>query len=390
MGWRFLATRLDGSGGESLIDPELPLDDVSITHVLSGTASISAKIPYDVQRLIGADGRPVLIPWSTAIYAEKDGELRAGAIVSDLDSDGTYLSIKATGFTGYLKDIPYTEDYSGYNLDPMRVALMVWNHAQKAPRGNLGIVCTITESPIRIGLRGHPALRGRPDIKDDFGNIVLPAQAPVPAQKDEPFQLSWYQTSDLGKVFTDLSELTPFDYVENHEWQDKESCHILHTLDMKYPIISRRRDDLRFVLGENIIAPPKLQDDGEEYASEILALGAGEGSKMTMATATDTSQGRLRRVHVLTKKDVSDKITLAAHARNELRYTQGGATFDELMVINTPSASYGDLRVGDMIYIQAGKGWYDRVDQWVRVVEIEVKPDSNDNMRILVVSGNSD
>ena len=390
MSWRFLATRLDGIGGESLIDPDLPLSGVQLRHALSGTSSLKAKIPHDVRRLVGADGAPVFVPWSTAIYAEKDGEIRLGAILTDMDSDGESLSLQCDGFTAYLKDIPFTEAFVGYHLDPMRVAVMLWNHAQKAKQGNLGLVVSINESPVRIGKRGHPALRGRPNIYNAAGELVLAAQEAVPAQKDEPFVLAWYQTSDLHKVFSDLSELTPFDYVEKHDWMDVDGCQILHTLDLKHPIISRKRDDLRFVLGENVIAPPRIQEDGEDFASEILALGAGEGSEMTQATVADHQQGRLRRVSLLTKKDVSDKITLATHARNELRYRSGAVSFDELYVIDSPLARYGDLQVGDVIYVQPGKGWYENIDQWVRVLEISVSPDADDNMRLIVTAISSD
>lgn len=384
MAWRFIATRLDGLGGDILIDPDLPLTSVSMTHVLSGPDKLAAKIAPEASRLIGSDGTPVFTPWSTAIYAEKDGLIRMGGILTSLGASGETLDLECTGFTGYLQDMPYIGDYRGYKKDPMELARIIWNHVQKQPYGNLGLLVRTNTTPVRIGVRGHPALRGRPVIKDANGTVVMAAQAAQPAVEDQPFELSWYATSNLAEPFEKLAEQTPFDYVESHSWRNKDKCEIAHYLDIRYPKIGRKRSDLRFVVGENVYEAPKLVEDGGRYASDVLILGAGEGSKMVHAISTDHSSLRLRRVAVIPRKGIGRATTAINAAKNEIKHRVGAVDFDEITVIDSPFARYGDLQVGDEIYIQAGHGWYRSASQWGRVVEITITPDKNDNMRILL------
>ena len=391
MGWRFLATRLDGKGGEALLDPDLPFDSVSITHTLSGPGGIEASITPEVSRLVGPDGSPIFTPWSTAIYAEKDGEIRAGAILVDIESSGEKLDLECTGFTGYLKDMPYTSVYRGYNLDPLNIARVIWNHVQGAKSGNLGLIVGAGTSPVRVGVRGRPALQARPVIRaPSTGEVALPAQAALPAADDDPYELAGYQTADLSKEFEELATQTPFDYVERHYWIDRNTTDIQHVLDMGYPSISRKRDDLRFVVGENIYTAPTMTEIGDHYASDVLVLGAGEGSAMAHGIASDYSQGRLRRVYIHTQKGIGKNATAQNTARIEVAYRGGQIEFDEIIVEDTDFARYGDINVGDMIYVQAGTGWYGLVNQWVRVIELKVQPDQGDRMTLLVMKGDSD
>lgn len=391
MSWRFFSTWQDGQGGEVMLDPDLPLESVEISHVLSGPTHIKATVAPEVGRLVGGDGLPIFLPWSTTIYAEKDGVIRAGAILTEMSATGEKLELDCTGFSGYLKDMPFTSEYRGYNLDPMGVARIIWNHVQSQKMGNLGLVLTDGASPVRIGKRGQPALRGRPDIKDPVtGEIALKAIPATPATDDEPYELAWYQTADLFKEFNDLAELTPFDYYERHYWLDEDACEIQHVLDMKYPKIGTKREDLRFVVGENIYVAPNLAELGEMYASDVWVLGAGEGSKMAHGYATDYSQGRLRRVSVSTWKHIGKNETASAVARNEVRFKAGRIDFDEIMVVNSPLAEYGNIHPGDEILVQVGNGWYGRVDKWVRIVELTVSPHRGDEMRLLVLKEDAD
>ena len=390
-GWRFIATKLDGKGGETLLDPDLPLETVTVTHVLSGPTVIEASIAPEIDRLAGPDGAPIFVPWQTAIYAEKDGVIRAGAILVDITSEGEKLELECTGFVGYLKDMPFTSVFRGYKLDPLNIARVIWSHVQGQTNGNLGLIVGQGTSPVRIGKRGQPALQARPVIRDPVtGQVAMAAQPETPAQKDEPYELAWYQTADLMKEFEQISEQTPFDYIERHWWIDRDSCDIQHVLDMGYPRISKKRDDLRFVVGENIYAAPTITEIGDHYASDVLVLGAGEGSAMAHGIATDYSQGRLRRVYIHTQKGIGKNGTAQNTARIEVAYRGGQVEFDEILVQDTDFARYGDINVGDMIYVQAGAGWYGQMNQWVRVIELSVSPDKDDQMRLLVMKGDTD
>ena len=384
MAWRFLATRLTGKGSEYIIDPDLPLASVKITHAISDRGGLDAQITPEVSRLIGSDGLPVFTPWSTAIYAEKDGVIRAGGIVESVSESSPHLEVQCVGFVGYLDGMPFSDVYTGYRLDPIAIGKMIWNHVQTQDQGNLGFIIDSNTSPMRVGKRGHPALRGRPVIYDEQGGVALTALPPQAAEQDDPYVLAWYQTSDLLSEFNKLAEAGGFDYLEHHYWVDADRTEIGHTLELKYPRIGRKRDDLRFVIGENVFARPKLTEDGIMFASEVWSMGSGEGSAMVHSMSSDHSQGRLRRVFVNSVKDVSDPQVITTLTQNELKFRSGQVSFDEIEVINTRFASYGDVSHGDQIFVQVGGGWYGAVNEWVRVIEISISPHENENMTMQV------
>lgn len=377
MSWRFFATTLDGKGGESPLEPEIPFKDVEVTHVLSGPDVIKGTLSPGISRLVGQDGRPVFVPWLTAIYAEKDGIIRAGGIVTDLNSENEKLEVEAHGFSGYLDDMPYTDTFSGVELDPFDIARMIWKHVQSKPNGDIGLKLNDDKTQVKIGRKADP-------------NKAATSSGSKSDMKDSPFELSWYQTSNLMDTFNKVAEATPFDYQERHRWVDVEKCIIEHRLEMVYPRIGRRREDLRFVVGENVFEAPKLTEDGKFYASEVWVLGAGEGSVMTHGVATDTKPGRLRRVSVVTAKDVMDNNVASSVANNELRYRNGRIDFSEIVVTNTDFAQYGDLQVGDEIYVQTQDEWYSGRGEWVRVIELSVKPTDSDTMTLLVLREDTD
>ena len=385
MGWRYFATRMDGDGGEVLIDPDLPLSEVSITTALSGPASITATITPDMSRLIGNDGTPVFVPWSTMIYAEHNDVIHAGALVQESDDANPNLTLTCSGFSSYLNGLPYLGDWYGYKVDPMSAAGMLWNHAQTREMGNLGVTLMGNASPKRLGVRGHPALRGRPEIKDTNGEVALPALPAQPEKEDQPYVLSWYQTLDMGQEFGTLAENTPFDYMEYHRWSDRDKTDIQRVLFMQYPIRRHRRSDLRFAVGENVLEPPTLKVSGEDFASEILVLGSGEGAKMVRGSASDHSQRRLRRVAVVEAKNLTQNLSASNMARSELRFRKGAIRLDNIIVRDTPLAPFGSFGPGDEILIQASSQWHERVDRWVRVVEMSISPDKGNDMTLLVM-----
>lgn len=97
--WRFLVTRPDGKGSESLIVSDLPVSEAEVMVQLSGPASIQLTLPLYFQHLVGDDGNPVFIPWGSMVYAERNGVIMGGAIVEEIDATGAQLHISAIGFT---------------------------------------------------------------------------------------------------------------------------------------------------------------------------------------------------------------------------------------------------------------------------------------------------
>lgn len=329
--WRFIAQR--ATTGEFL-DMELPLHRDELRWDLSGAGALRGTVTPDIGTLRAPDGRLVLEEWGTLIYAEADGEIRWGGIVVSSAFDGASWKVEAAGFATYPHGLPYTGSYSKPGIDPAAVVKELWSHIQGYADGNLGVVVTGDSTPARTGTA------------------------------EEPYELQWWEAPDVGSEIDQLAQETPFDYAERHFWDGEE---IKHELRIGYPRLGRRRDDLAFVQGDNIaqVVTPDL--DGELFANEVLGIGAGEGP-LSIHRTTAVRDGRLRRTHVYTAKDVSAVPRMDALIRNELQRRLQTLTISTVHVRDHPNAVIGSWEVGDDVLIQATLPWLGDVDLWCRIV----------------------
>ncbi len=350
-GWRYLAARLNGDGTETFLDTEVPIAGVELREDLSGPGGITGTISPEIARL-QYQGDPVFVPWSTAIYAEKDGLIRGGGILVDMDDSTPDLSLDCMGFSGYPSGIPYTSEIVQVQVDPLDMARHIWEHLQSQKGGNLGMVVDATTSPIRIG--------DGPD-------------AEVFGQNMGPYRLAWFQDHDLGSEFDRLAADTPFEYRVQHAWAGDT---VSHRLVLGYPTIGRRRSDLRFVVGENITLIPTIEYDGSEYASEAIVLGSGEGRTMVRGVHSG-NPGRLRRPVIVTDKNLRSKKDADARAGRELALRMGSADISEISVRDHEHARYGSYQVGDEILIETTDGWSDSLALWCRILSTKFNPEAN-------------
>src|SRR5699024_665716 len=153
-----------------------------------------------------------------------------------------------------------------------------------------------------------------------------------------------------------------FDYREETEW-DAAGESLIHRLRLFYPRTGRRRRDLRFVLGENVISRPTLSRSDEEYANEVMLLGAGEG-RMKVRAIVGKDESRMRRVAVVTDDMIKRKTEARNQAQKELAKRQGMHEVTQIEVRDHPHAPLGSWQVGEEIRIQGDLGWA-QVDQWV-------------------------
>ena len=362
-GWRYLATRLHGDGTETLLHPDLPLESVTIEDVLSGDQALSAKIEPVYANLLAADGHPLLREWSTAIYAENDGVIRAGTILTDSSFSGPSWSLDCVGFTGYLRDLPYIgEGYYGVGVDPIDLVRLIWNHAQGHPGGDIGMQVASTDTG------------GEVSIGTELKQVEFDTQSGPVSFEAGPYKLNWYTDHDLGGDIDDLAGDTPFDYHERHAWDGDT---ITHHLDIGYPRIGRRREDLRFIHGVNVWTPVEIERAGELYASGTLVLGAGEGASMvhSVREQVERPDGRLRRIAVVTDDSIKSKKKATARADAENQWRSRLDEFDSLIVQDHPHARLGAAQVGDEIRVE-GQGDWVGVDQWVRILSISYQPEN--------------
>lgn len=413
MAWRYIAQRI--LTGE-ILDYDLPLITDGPAWALSGAGSLAAKISPDVGALRADDGELLLQEWGTAIYAEVDGVIGWGGILISSDFADEEWSIEAAGFSTYPHGIPYQGDYQHIDIDPVAAFRELWRHVQDHPDGNLGLEINAPDTPVRIGTGARLKLKIDVDplilqllhpwipewleygvevpVRDllpwlppdweiafpedplpiikDFVKNVLPDEykdlAEIPKEltfvKADPYALVWWEATDAGTEIDNLAKATPFDYIERHFWDGDK---IRHTLDVAYPRHGRRREDLRFVQGDNVSKVVSFKATGDDYANEILGIGAGEG-RSVVHRSTAVRDGRLRRVAVYTDKAVRNDGRLDSLIRDELENRSGLLDIDSIDVIDHPNAPIGSWELGDDVLVSADVPWLGEVDLWCRVV----------------------
>lgn len=374
MTWRFFATRLDGSGGETQVIPDIPVTGPVITDALSAPDQMQAKVAPEILGMRGPDGLPVLRPWETALYAESDGVIRHGSIVTGLSTsdDGSVLTVESAGFASYPAGQPWTGTTRLlYDRDPADVIRLIWEHLQSAPRGDLGVRLNATATRARVGRRV-------PEVRSVSGEVTVQAV-------DEPVVLAAYATHDLGALIDELCEAGSIDWRESHAWAPDGT--ISHRIDLHYPRAGTRRHDLLFDVGVNCLAVPDVDIRSGDYASEVLLLGAGEGDKMVRAHAYVPGADRLRRVVVERAKHVgrSDTARTVAAGRARAR-NRHDVDVSELRVYDHPLAPLHSWQAGDEVRVTGDAGWAGTLDQWVRVMATAYTPGDQAAGAVLTVS----
>jgi len=348
---------------------DLPLSRVEVVHELSGPGGLTGTVPVEIGRLLTPDGKPLLLPWACAIWAEASGEIRGGGILVRSEFNGPSWSIECVGLSGYAAGQPWTGDeYKGVQVDPLSLVRRIWNHLQSQPDGDLGLVVDNTTSPVRVGTESKDV-----EFTTGAGRDVSFESGPV---KFNP-----WTTSDLGKEIDDLAASTPFDYVTHTAW-DGDSQRLAHRLELAYPRRGRRRTDMRFVVGENVTVDPRQVMDGDDFASEVLGLGAGDGRDMVRTIVTER-KGRLRRAVTVADKSKRSKSALRSVAAGELKRRGGDVEVRDIEVAATPLADPMSVVVGDEIFIQSDVGWLD-LNIWVRVVAVSIAPNNSSVVRFTV------
>lgn len=195
---------------------------------------------------------------------------------------------------------------------------------------------------------------------------------------------NWWSTDDMGGVIDELAKSTPFDYLEEHEWDGDV---IRHRLRIGYPRIGSQKPDARFVLGENVTVQPSEEFGGDDVVTEIWVLGSGEGRTKVRGVAAVNPSQSVRRVKIIDDPKIQNQAAADARARDELaRYQPDmpGAGITTLVVSNHSNAEFGTFNVGDDVIFSGSYEWGD-IAIWVRIVSMTISPDDSDNMTLAVV-----
>lgn len=354
-GWHHHVFQATGNGLITPVQWDVPISGAGPLLDLSGPGSFDGTITPEVMRLKD-EGGPLIVPWSTVVLSERDEQLKAVSLITDVNENGPDLGLSGVGYGGYAAQ-PYAgETFEGVKVDPLDQVRRMWNHLQglKGGGSDLGVVIDDTTSPVRIGEEPRDVSFSTGDGQD----VEFEAG---------PYVLARWKTDDMAKEIDSLAEQTPFDYRMEHKW-NADRTGIESFFRIGYPKIGVRRNRLRFVVGENVIVRPQIQWDGDDYASDVLFLGAGEGREQRWARVAHVTGDRLRRCVVVSDKSVTSGKAAEKSAWAELDLRLGIEDITEITVTDHHNARFNTWGLGDEILITTPAGWAQKMRLWVRVL----------------------
>lgn len=363
--WRYLAYRLNGDGTETLLHPELPLSNVRVLETLSAASVITGTLKPEILGLRDPiTRRPIIEPWSTAIYAEADGVIRDGGIVTETPYKDSETDITAVGFLEYPRGQAWVDPaIPFYDTDPAYIWSYIWSKLQAHEGANLGLTWDTITTGVRVGKRA--------------------SGEGTSATSDEPLLLAPYSTNDLGQVLEQLLADGNIEAREQHAW-DGET--VSHHISLAYPRRGRRIS-YRYVIGENVIEVPQIDPNADMYASEVTVIGAGEGPAAIIQRAATATRTRLRRSIALSRQDLGTTAAVAGYANSQLARRQViHDNIDQLIIRDTPYAPLSAIQTGDELNLTGDAGWAGNINMWVRIISLEYSPETNDHASAKVVS----
>lgn len=424
--WKFISQR--AVGGAWLDRSGIPVLSDTLTWGLKNN-SLVATIDPQYYGLLDSHGTPLMDEWGTFIYAECNGEIQWGGILTLSDFTGPSWQIQCTGFRGYPAGQIFTGDYAQYNVDPFDIVSALWTWMQAQPSGNLGVIVAgnVAGTPVRLGTAiadqqfnpslppnggsvknssGWPVTVGwittsgvftqvkvngvkkweghgvPPNITIQSGQTITVNYSNKPGwiwtgHVGIPYSLRWWNGADIGQELDQLSSVTPFDTIEAHQWNADRS-NVTHTISLAYPRAGTRRSDLRFVEGENIVVVPQGERDGTAYANAVAAFGAGSGSTTThWFSGRLVNDNRLYRSYAFTNASVTQADKLAAAARKDAQTKYQLLTAQTVTVADHPHAPIGSYREGDDILVQFTSGWLKGQSVWHRITQFSYSTKAN-------------
>lgn len=352
---RILAQRVKTG---AFLSTDVPLLDGGATRELSGPGGIAGTIEPVTRTLLGPDGLPLLREWSTALYAEDaNGEITGAGIVTRIVENDGGLVVEAPGFSTYPHGILHDKTHvAEVEDDALDVYRYLWDYVQSFPDGDLGVTVDGLKSGATVETREEHTKRPG---KDGASLIV---------EKIKPYRLPWWEYRDCGQEMDSLLEVASADYTERHQWNGDHTA-ITHHINLGVPRLGKKRDDLRFVEGENVIAALGLVIDGDDFAQTIYGVGRGEGRKMKHSHVAHRDD-RLRRTALVTDKnawqDRIDRLT-----RREFQRRNDTRGFETVVIRDHANARIPNIHPGDDVLVEANLDWHGRVRLWVRVLSIE-------------------
>ena len=288
--WRYIASRLNGDGTETFLSYDVPISGAQVTDVLSGAGGITGTITPEVAVLKDESGNPLFLPWSTAIYAEADGQIRGGGILSGLEERGPDLVLDAVNFTGYANGMPYTGRDTFTNSDPLDLVRHMWGHLQLAAQGDIGMNLDGTTSRVRIGKPDTPeyaaafaADEEAKTVKDQAEANFDAAKAQADLDKAFAFEAVGAPLTAKSKVIKQPTAPSGGNASTENLWID-EDTNVLHTFNGSEWVVANQA---HLGLVQTAVASKAAQDAAGEVRTAARAAAS-----VTSSALSEVSEGK--------------------------------------------------------------------------------------------------
>jgi hypothetical protein len=388
----------------------------AITWALNTPDTFTCTLGPPRLDLMDASGNPVAQEWRDACYLEESGQIKFGGILTSSTFSGPAWGMTFTGFMGYPAGIPYEGGvYRKTNIDALDVIRDLWAWLQSQPGGNLHLDVDSTKAGVLLGSQVPPGAtstlngtiragvtafkvhdasgfsakmiisinNGSPHtiksvssntitITTATGNPHADGQTVAQVVPPTPFELDWWNSTDIGSEIGNIQTEAIFDMRETHAWTDANRSGVRHRLLFGVPRIGTRRTDLRFAEGENIVEAISGSRDGSTFANHVVGLGAGQGKAQVRAEVAQVD-GHLRRVFVYSDQTVKTTARMSSKAQKILTSRVGIDSPGSIVVLNHPNAPLGSYFCGDDIYVQWVTGWRS-TGIWCRITSISQDP----------------
>lgn len=375
LGWQFYARRPFGG---PWLSTDVQLDG-RVTADLSGPGMVVGSIPAGLDVHMAEDGRPLWLERGTLLYAEQHQQLVGVYVCTFTGATETGRDIEAVGLSGALQWMPFDSELSAWHPHPFDVVDTMLEHAQSYPNGNLGFVTRRLGDPVRgvgdVRPPGRPVKPGRRagESKEHYDDRLLRWEMAVDEwealHKDaEKYLLAWWEAPMIGEELDQLAGEVPFDYRERHRWTNRDRLEAEHVLELGAHL-GVRRLDIKLVDGVNLAERPQPETDTDDYANDVIMLGAGEGRDMRRGR-NSVDDGRIRSTRFVAAKGIRNRTRLATMAAAERKRSAIVTNLDSVRVWDMGGyAPVSSLIPGDEVYVES-EHTTPAYGAWKRIVSI--------------------
>lgn len=344
---------------------DLVLTDMENTITLSGPGTITGNLEPGLHETILSDGLRLAEDWATMIYVVDDNE--------DIVNHGVVLPPTAYEEAARITCGSVSVYPQGYIFNESKLwgpQAAVKAKPPKAAKPEIARPDPVAifhdhwewiqdqhASDLSVDVEGHANTKdGGTVSKVLIGNYA------------EPYRLRKWDAPNLGSEMDTLAQITPFDYVDSARWTNDDHLDVEHVVTIGYPRLGRKRDDLRFAMGENIALVPAVQTV-EGFANHLIGLGNGEAGPSMAYKEVAWDDGRLRRTRVMTDKTATEAVLERRLAIYQQALSQ---RYDvtQVAILDHENARISEIQLGDDIRVLAEHPEYGPIDLWVRVLSI--------------------